>query len=116
MLSKSSHHHCLNSDNCFSPSLSWHHHHLSLPSSSPSSLHRHHLLVASVVIPHYKPQERERDGTFRKNLFLGLVGSVMVGKCTNIFKLLSRENETTLLVWWDAFLVLDFGFHIIDNV
>jgi len=27
---------------------------------------------------------------------------------TSIFELLSGENQT-LLVWWDAFLVLDFG-------
>lgn len=40
---------------------------------------------------------------------------VVVGQCAAILQLLSREDQS-LLVRWDAFLVLDFGFDIVDCV
>lgn len=40
---------------------------------------------------------------------------VVVGKCAAILQLLARENQS-LLVRWDAFLVLDFGLDIVDCV
>ena len=32
-----------------------------------------------------------------------------------VFKLFASEDEL-LLVWWNAFLVLDLGLHIVDGV
>ncbi len=40
---------------------------------------------------------------------------IVVAKSTAIFELLAGENQA-LLVGWDAFLVLDFGFDIVDRV
>lgn len=40
---------------------------------------------------------------------------VVVGKCAAILQLLARENQS-LLVRWDAFLVLDLGLDIVDCV
>ena len=40
---------------------------------------------------------------------------VVVAESAAVFELLSGEDET-LLVWWDAFLVLDLGLDIFDGV
>lgn len=40
---------------------------------------------------------------------------VVVGQSSAIFELFSGENES-LLVWWNALLVLDFGFDVVDCV
>lgn len=45
----------------------------------------------------------------------GLLLDIVVGQCTSILQLFTGENQT-LLVWWDALLVLDFGFDILDRV
>ena len=44
-----------------------------------------------------------------------LTVDVVVSKSSAIFKLPSIENES-LLIRWDSFLVLNFGFHIFDGV
>jgi hypothetical protein len=41
--------------------------------------------------------------------------NVVVGEGTAVFELLSSENQA-LLVWWDALLVLDFRFDVVDRV
>ena len=41
--------------------------------------------------------------------------NVVIAQSTAIFKLLAGEDET-LLVGWDAFLVLDLGFDVVDGV
>ncbi|KAL5484356.1 hypothetical protein EMCRGX_G020835 [Ephydatia muelleri] len=38
-----------------------------------------------------------------------------VAQGTTVFKLFASEDES-LLVWWNAFLVLDLGLHIVDGV
>ena len=40
---------------------------------------------------------------------------VVVGKGATVFELLAGEDQT-LLVWRDAFLVLDLGLHVLDGV
>ena len=40
---------------------------------------------------------------------------IVVTQGTSIFQLFSSEDQT-LLVWWDALLILDLSFHIIDAV
>ena len=45
----------------------------------------------------------------------GLLLDVVVGKSASVLKLLSSEDES-LLVWWDALLVLDLGFDVFDSV
>merc|ERR1712038_553689 len=45
----------------------------------------------------------------------GFLLDVVVGKCSSIFQLLSSEDET-LLIGWNTFLVLDFGFNIFDGI
>jgi hypothetical protein len=40
---------------------------------------------------------------------------VVVAESSAIFQLLAGEDQA-LLVWWDAFLVLDLGLHIVDGV
>merc|ERR1712096_274473 len=40
---------------------------------------------------------------------------VVVGKSTTILQLLSGKDQT-LLVWWNTFLILDLGFHIVDGI
>merc|ERR1711870_38599 len=44
-----------------------------------------------------------------------LLLNVVVGQSTPVLKLLPREDQA-LLVWRDAFLVLNLRFHIIDSV
>jgi hypothetical protein len=44
-----------------------------------------------------------------------LLLNVVVTQCSSILELLSGEDET-LLVRWNAFLVLDLAFHIINSV
>jgi len=44
-------------------------------------------------------------------LFLDIV----IGESAAVLKLLASENET-LLVWWNAFLVLNFCLYIVDGV
>ena len=41
--------------------------------------------------------------------------NVVIAQSTAIFKLLAGEDET-LLVGWDAFLVLDLGLDVVDGV
>jgi len=45
----------------------------------------------------------------------GLLLDVVIRQGTAIFKLFTGEDET-LLVWWNTFLVLDFGLDIFDGV
>ncbi|WVZ05795.1 hypothetical protein V8G54_019141 [Vigna mungo] len=45
----------------------------------------------------------------------GLFLDVIVGEGATVLELLSCEDET-LLIWWDALLVLDLGLHIINGV
>jgi len=45
----------------------------------------------------------------------GLFLDVVVRECSAILKLLSGENES-LLIWRNAFLVLDFGFDVLNGV
>jgi len=45
----------------------------------------------------------------------GLLLDVVVTKSTSILELLSSEDES-LLIGWDAFLVLDLGLDILDGV
>ena len=45
----------------------------------------------------------------------GLLLDVVVGEGSSILELLTSENES-LLVWWDAFLVLDFGLDVFNGV
>ena len=45
----------------------------------------------------------------------GLFLNVVVRESAAVFKLLSGEDET-LLIGWDAFLVLDLGLHVLDGV
>jgi len=45
----------------------------------------------------------------------GFLLNVVIGQCTPILQLLSRENQA-LLVWWDSLLVLDLGLDIVDGV
>ena len=47
-------------------------------------------------------------------LFCFLLYTV-VAQGTTVFKLFASEDES-LLVWWNAFLVLDLGLHIVDGV
>ena len=45
----------------------------------------------------------------------GLLLDVVIWKSSSIFKLLSSEDES-LLIWWDSFFVLDFGFYIFNGI
>ena len=45
----------------------------------------------------------------------GLLLDVVVRKCAPILKLLSSKDET-LLIWWDALLVLDLSLHIFNRI
>ena len=45
----------------------------------------------------------------------GLLLDVVVRKSSSVFELLSCKDES-LLVGWDAFFVLDFGFDVLDGV
>ena len=45
----------------------------------------------------------------------GLLLDVVVGEGSAVFELLSSEDES-LLIWWDSFLVLDLGLHVLDGV
>ena len=45
----------------------------------------------------------------------GLLLNVVVRKGAAVFELLSSEDEA-LLVWWDTFLILDLGLHILNGV
>ena len=41
--------------------------------------------------------------------------NIVIAQSTAIFELLAREDET-LLVGWDAFLVLDLAFDVVDGI
>ena len=45
----------------------------------------------------------------------GLLLDVVVGEGSAVFELLSSEDET-LLIGWDAFLVLDLSLDVLDGV
>merc|ERR1712134_131442 len=45
----------------------------------------------------------------------GLLLDVVIGEGSAVFELLTSEDES-LLIWWNTFLVLDFGFHIFNGV
>jgi len=45
----------------------------------------------------------------------GLFLDVVIRKRPPIFQLLTSENQT-LLLWWDSFLVLDLGLHVLNGV
>ena len=44
-----------------------------------------------------------------------LLLNIVILESASIFKLLASKNKS-LLVWWDAFLVLDFSFNILNGV
>merc|ERR1712168_86768 len=44
-----------------------------------------------------------------------LLLDVIIGKGPTVFELLSGEDQT-LLFWWDSFLVLDLGLHVLNGV
>ena len=44
-----------------------------------------------------------------------LLLDVVVGESASVFELLACKDET-LLVWGDAFLVLDFGLDVVDGI
>ena len=44
-----------------------------------------------------------------------LLLDVVVGKGSSVLKLFTGEDES-LLIWWDALLILNFGFDILDRV
>ncbi len=44
-----------------------------------------------------------------------LLLDVVVGQCTAVLKLLASKDQT-LLIWWDAFLVLDLLFYVINGI
>ena len=43
----------------------------------------------------------------------GLLLDVVIGKGSSVFKLFTSEDKS-LLVRWDAFLVLDLGLDVVD--
>jgi len=45
----------------------------------------------------------------------GLFLDVIVTQSSSIFELFSGEDQS-LLIWWDTFFVLDFGFDVLDGV
>ena len=45
----------------------------------------------------------------------GLLLDVVVGESSSILELLSSEDKS-LLIWWNTFLILNFGFHVLDGV
>jgi hypothetical protein len=45
----------------------------------------------------------------------GFLLNVVVGEGSSVFQLLASEDES-LLIWWDAFLVLDLGFDVLNGV
>ncbi|BAU00812.1 hypothetical protein VIGAN_10244500 [Vigna angularis var. angularis] len=45
----------------------------------------------------------------------GLLLDVVVSQGATILQLLPGEDQT-LLVWWDPFLVLNFGLYVVDGV
>ena len=45
----------------------------------------------------------------------GLLLDIVVRKSSSIFKLLSSEDKS-LLVWWNSFLILNFGFDIFNGI
>lgn len=45
----------------------------------------------------------------------GLLLNIIVTDCSAVFEALSSEDQS-LLISWDAFLLLDFGFHCFDCV
>merc|ERR1712158_108746 len=47
----------------------------------------------------------------KSRLFL----DVIIRKSSSIFQLFTSEDET-LLIWWNAFLILDFGLDIFNGV
>ena len=45
----------------------------------------------------------------------GLLLDVVISKSTSVLELFTGEDES-LLVWWDALLVLDLGLHVLNRV
>ena len=45
----------------------------------------------------------------------GLLLDVVVRESSAILKLLTSENKS-LLIWWNTFLILNFGFDVLDGV
>merc|ERR1712151_413700 len=45
----------------------------------------------------------------------GLLLDVVVGEGSAVLELLTSEDES-LLIWWDSFLVLDLGLHVLNGV
>merc|ERR1719309_1732944 len=45
----------------------------------------------------------------------GFFLNVVIGQCSSIFQLFPSKDQP-LLIWWDAFLVLDFRFHVLDSI
>jgi len=45
----------------------------------------------------------------------GLLLDVVVGEGAAVLELLSSKDET-LLIWWDSFLVLDLGLHVVNGI
>jgi hypothetical protein len=45
----------------------------------------------------------------------GFLLDIVIGKSSAVFELFSGEDET-LLVWWNSFFILDFGFDVVDGI
>jgi hypothetical protein len=66
---------------------------------------------SSQVIFQVSKATTQSQNQVQSRVFLDIV----VGKSTAILKLLSRKNQA-LLIAWDAFPVLNLGFHILNRV
>lgn len=64
------------------------------------------LSTLRVIVQNFKGNSTEDEVEGRLLLHV-----VIIGQGTAVLKLLSGEDET-LLVWWDSFFVLDFGFDV----
>merc|ERR1712002_503590 len=45
----------------------------------------------------------------------GLLLDVVVRKSSSVFELFASKDQS-LLIWWDALLVLDFGLHVLNSI
>merc|ERR1712115_283204 len=45
----------------------------------------------------------------------GLLLDVVIGESSSVLELLSSEDEP-LLIWWNAFLILNLGLHVLDRI
>ena len=73
-------------------------------------------LVAVVFLGQHTERRLNDTTTQTKDEMEGrLLLDVVVRKGTAVLQLLTSKDQT-LLIWWDALFVLDFGFDIFDSV